>query len=75
MIAMEEPPQAVTVNEAARQLGVHRDTVLARIADGSLEAFMTGPASDDPRGNKYRVEQASIDEFKRRNRVKPDVEG
>ncbi|MBA3826603.1 MAG: helix-turn-helix domain-containing protein [Ktedonobacterales bacterium] len=52
-----------TVEEVARQLSVHADTVRGWIRSGELAAFDLGGRAG------YRITQASLDEFVRKRQA------
>ncbi len=61
-----DPEEAVTVDVAARRLGVDSATVRAMVRSGELDGFKAGKGRE-PGG--VRIEAASIREYKRRHRI------
>jgi excisionase family DNA binding protein len=59
----EMPERIYTLDEAAKWLGFHRNTIRKWIESGELVA--TRP------GKEFRIRQSDLDEFLRRKQIKP----
>ena len=56
---VESPPKTLSVPEAAKALGVHRRTVLRRIASGTISAIEIPGRS----GHEYRIRESEIEKY------------
>ena len=70
MVALRKttmPERIYTLEEAAKWLGFHRNTLKKWIASGELVA--TRP------GKEFRIRQSDLDDFLRRKQIKPKTTG
>ena len=69
MLTMESK---MTPRQAAKQLGVHPETVRRMIKIGELPAVNVAVRSDDPTTRKYRIDPADLQEFVARRSTTTD---
>lgn len=53
-----------TIDQVARRLGYHRNSIIRWVRSGELIAIQPG-------GREYRIRESDLDDFMRRKQIKP----